>query len=858
MNITNKINHPIWRTVQSKVRLTKELQSLDEIAHNLWWTWNKDALDLFSELDRELWNTCRHNPVLLLQNLSSTRLNEILKDTRLKANIKNVSEQFNNYISRELNKNVPSVAYFSMEYGLANILKIYSGGLGILAGDYLKEASDSCSDITGIGLLYRYGYFTQSISPDGHQVAEYEFQNFEELPIKQVFYDNGRPMVLAVPYPERDVYAYIWQVNIGRVKLYLLDTDNDMNNEFDRPITHQLYGGDWENRIKQEYLLGIGGVLLLDKLKIKKQIYHCNEGHAAFLNIQRLVECIANKGLNFWQALEVVRASGLYTVHTPVAAGHDYFDEGLLYKYFGNYTWRLGISWQELIDLGREHPGSNEKFSMSVFALNTCMQANGVSLLHGKVSRAMFQPIWPGYFTEELHVGHVTNGVHMPTWSARQMKEIYEETFGKDYYEESAKSDIWYKIQNIPDEKLWEARIQLKKRLLTYIGEQIKDGNIKSQMPPSQIFSIIERFNPNALLVGFARRFATYKRAHLLFSDTKRLERLLNNEERPIHFIFAGKAHPNDGAGQDLIKKIVDISMQPEFAGKIIFLENYDMQLAKRLISGVDIWLNTPTRLLEASGTSGEKALMNGVLNFSVLDGWWYEGYREDAGWCLPAEETYSDVSYQNEIDAKTIYYVFEHLILPPYYSKNNKGYSPQWIQYIKNSIKHIAPQYTTKRMINDYIEKFYEPLSVRSKTIIKNDYQKAKELASWKEDTLMKWDKIVVDSIKITNIKGETIPDTPLLLEGNMAIVEIVIDKKDMNGDLGIDLVLTQYDIKKEKHNYISTQEIPMINNKGSKLYFTFQFEMAQSGLYNYLYRLYPKHPNMSHRMDFPLVRWI
>jgi len=858
MNINNKINQPVWRTVQSKVKLTNELQSLDEIAHNLWWSWNKDALELFTDLDNELWMECGHNPVILLQRISPTRLQEIVADKKLMDRIKSVVDLYNDYISKELNHNIPSVAYFSMEYGFNHVLKTYSGGLGILAGDYLKEASDSCVDITGIGLLYRYGYFTQSISPDGHQVAEYEYQNFEDLPIKQLLYENNRPMILAVPFPDRDVYTYIWKVDVGRIQLYMLDTDNEMNSEYDRCITHQLYGGDWENRLKQEYLLGIGGILLLDKLGIKKDIYHCNEGHAAFLNLQRLLDLVETGGLAFWQALEVVRASGLYTVHTPVAAGHDYFEEGLMYKYFGNYPSRLGISWQDLINLGRENPGSDEKFSMSVFALNTCMEANGVSLLHEKVSCAMFQPVWPAYFAEELHVGHVTNGVHMPTWTSRQMKDIYEEIFGQGFYEKNLNADVWNNIYKVPDEQLWEARIQLKKRLLLYIGEQIKKGCIKSQMPPAQVFSMIERFNPNALLVGFARRFATYKRAHLLFTDTKRLAKLLNNEERPIHFIFAGKAHPNDGAGQEIIKKIIDVSHQPEFAGKIIFLENYDMQLAKRLVSGVDIWLNTPTRPLEASGTSGEKALMNGVLNFSVLDGWWYEGYRENAGWCLPAETTYENAEYQNEIDATFIFYIFEHLILPLYYAKNTKGFSPEWIQHIKNSIAHIAPQYTTKRMIDDYIGKYYSRLHDRASMVVKDEYAKAKALSYWKDDVLKKWENVSVDNVSITNAKGENIPETPLLIESEKISIDITVDRKDMDGGLGIDLILTQYDIKKQKHMYVSTQEIPLMREDGSKLNFHLDFEMAQSGLFNYQLRMFPRHPDMSHKMDFPLVRWI
>jgi len=857
-NKVSQANTPSWRTIHSKVKLTEELLPLDEIVHNLWWIRSKEALDMFDELDPDLWRESGNNPVILLQKISHERMQQILKDTALMSRIDSVVRMFQEYMSKEYDKSKPSVAYFSMEYGFTHILKIYSGGLGILAGDYLKEASDSLVDMTGVGLLYRYGYFTQNISPDGHQVAEYEPQNFEELPMKQVFNENGRPMLLAVPYPGRDVYAYIWKVDVGHIQLFLLDTDNDLNSEYDRSITHQLYGGDWENRIKQEYLLGIGGILLLNKLGIKKEVYHCNEGHAAFIAVQRILDLIETKGLTFAEALEVVRASGLYTVHTPVAAGHDYFEEGLLGKYLGSYPARMGISWQEFMDMGREHPGSNERFSMSVFALNTCLEANGVSLLHGRVSRSMFQPVWPGYFAEELHVSHVTNGVHMPSWTAKEMKVLYEQTFGQGFYEDLSNHTIWNKIQDVPDKKLWEVRLQLKKRFLLYVGDQLKEECIKNKISPSRVFSIVEKFNPNALLVGFARRFATYKRAHLLFSDLNRLSKLLNNDKFPIHFIFAGKAHPADGAGQELIKKVIDISRMPEFSGKIMFLENYDMRLAKRLISGVDIWLNTPTRPLEASGTSGEKALMNGVLNCSVLDGWWYEGYREGAGWSLSDQQTYSNTAYQDELDATSIYFLFEYIILPLYYAHNDDGYSPEWIQYIKNSIAHIAPEYTTKRMIDDYIAKFYKPLSLRTGMVKSSNYSKAKELAAWKEDTLAKWDNISVESITVKGLDGSTVSETPLLLEGNPVTVEIVLDKKDVKSDLGIDFVLTKYDIKKDKYMFVSSQEIPLVKEVGTKLYFKMEYTMTESDDFRYSYRLFPKHPDMSHRMDFACVRWL
>lgn len=851
-------NAPNWRSVQTQVRLPQELVPLEKIAHNLWWVWNSEATDLFAELDPELWSASAHNPVILFQKLAYERSEEILRNDELMAKVKNVCTKFEKYMSEEFDPAKTSVAYFSMEYGFSHVLKIYSGGLGVLAGDYLKEASDSHVDLVGVGFLYRYGYFTQSIAPDGQQVANYEPQNFDELPIEQVMNENGNPMILAVPYPGRDIYAHVWAVNVGRIKLYLLDTDIDLNSEFDRPITYQLYGGDWENRMKQEYLLGIGGIYLLNKLGIKKDVYHCNEGHAALINCQRLVDLIEIDKLTFNQALEVVRASGLYTVHTPVPAGHDYFDEGLAGKYLGGFPSRLGITWQEFMDMGREHPGSSEKFSMSTFALNTCQQANGVSYLHGIVSREMFKPIWPGYFAQELHVEYVTNGVHMPTWTAKDMKALYEKNFDKNFYNDQSNHDIWSSIHKVSDESVWNVRMNLKKRLIEYVQEQMKEGWIKNQKAPSEIFSIIDKINPDALLVGFGRRFATYKRAHLLFTDLDRLSKLVNNEKYPIQFLFTGKAHPADGAGQGLIKQIIEISRRPEFFGKIIFLENYDMRLAKRLISGVDVWLNTPTRPLEASGTSGEKAEMNGVLNFSVLDGWWYEGYREDAGWCLTDKRTYDNQAYQDELDASLIYSTFENKILPLYYARNSKGYSPEWIQYIKNSIANIAPEYTTKRMIDDYIKRFYQPLATRSKKVRANSFALAKELAAWKEDTAAKWNDFTVDSINIVGKDVTPLSSGIIFSEGDKAITEIVIDKKDMKGDLGIDCVLVKYNPEKNEETFIRAEPFKLVKREGSKLYFQIELTANITGLSKFSYRVYPVHPDMSHRQDFAYVRWI
>ena len=849
----NNANSPIWKDVYSHSMLPEQLQPLYEMATNLWWVWNHEGAKLFGKIDSELWASTEGNPVLLLQSLSYKRIEEILADDVLMAEIKAVYSIFKDYVDVKPDQTKPSVAYFSMEYGLTNVLKIYSGGLGVLAGDYLKEASDSNIDLTAVGFLYRYGYFTQSLSMDGQQIANYEPQNFNALPLTQVMQANGEPMVLEVPYPGRTVYAHIWKVSVGRVPLYLMDTDIPQNSEWDRSITHQLYGGDWENRMKQEYLLGIGGILMLNKLGIKKQIYHCNEGHAALINAQRLVDFIQNDGLSFNQALEVVRASALYTVHTPVPAGHDYFDEGLFGRYMGEFPGKLGISWQEFIDMGRENPGSNEKFSMSVFALNTCQEANGVSWLHGKVSQRMFAPVWKGYFPDELHVGYVTNGVHMPTWASTEWKRFFAEHFDKKFLKDQSNKKYWEAIQNVTDEDIWSIRKTLKNKLITYIKNQYKTNWLKNQGDPAKVVSILDKINPNALLIGFGRRFATYKRAHLLFTDLDRLAKIVNNEQYPIQFVFTGKAHPADGGGQGLIKHIVEISRRPEFLGKIIFLENYDMRLARHLIAGVDVWLNTPTRPLEASGTSGEKAEMNGVLNFSVLDGWWYEGYKPGAGWALTDKRTYENQQYQDQLDAATIYHTLETEIIPTYYARNSKGYSPEWIQYIKNSMSEIAPDYTMKRMLDDYIDRFYNKLATRSAHLHENGFAEAKAIAAWKEEVAEHWDSFQVESFTCSQ---DLAIDGPVV--GKEYKFDLVIDRHELKGMLGVEMVVTKENPDNHQLELLATEQFKLIKEEGSKLFFELKTTPSEAGLHKMGFRVYPVNKELPHRMDFAFVRWI
>ena len=848
----NNVNEPNWKVMNVKSNLPGSLKKLDEIAQNLWWVWNSEAKNMFRAIDAQAWIEANSNPVQLLNILSYEKLVSLGNDAEFIAKLNKIYADFETYINTPLRKDKPSVAYFSMEYGLTEVLKIYSGGLGVLAGDYLKEASDCAIDMTAIGFLYRYGYFTQTLSVDGQQIPVYEAQNFNNLPIKQVKDANDQPLVVEVPYPDRIVYAYLWKVSVGRIALYLLDTDNEMNSEFDRPITHQLYGGDWENRMKQEIMLGIGGIHALKKLGIEKQVYHCNEGHAALINVQRLVDLVAG-GLTYAQALEVVRSTSLYTVHTPVPAGHDSFTEELFGKYMSEYPSKLQLTWDEFIDMGREHPGDhNEKFSMSVFACNTCQEVNGVSWLHGKVSQEMFNPIWKGYFPEELHVNYVTNGVHLPTWTASEWKAVYEKYFTKDFYNDQSNLKIWQKVYDIPDQEIWDTRMYMKKRLVNFIRAQFSENWLKNQGDPSRIVSIIESINPNALIIGFGRRFATYKRAHLLFTDLERLERIVNDPVRPVQFLYTGKAHPADGGGQGLIKRIIEISRMPQFLGKVIFLENYDMRLAKRLISGVDIWLNTPTRPLEASGTSGEKAQMNGVLNFSVLDGWWLEGYVKGAGWALTEKRTYENQEHQDQLDAATIYSILENEIIPLYFKKEEQGYSPEWIQYIKNSIAQITPRYTTKRMIDDYIEKFYTKLASRSAVLKENKFEKAKEIAAWKETMAQGWDAIEVINANFP----EKLIHNPQV--GEDYELDVVLDVKDLKyKGVGVEMVVTRSG-ENNKDILYDVEELQLVKSEGTKLYFNIDYQMNRAGSFKYAFRMFPKNEDLPHRMDFCFVRWI
>jgi phosphorylase/glycogen(starch) synthase len=839
---------PLWRKFEVQTSMPERFKCLINMSLNQWWTWNYKASEMFKYINPELWRSHRYNPVTFLEEIPWSRMNELEKDGNFTRLYDEACEDFHAYMKEGENKKSPKIAYFSMEYGFNDNVKIFSGGLGILAGDYLKEASDTNTDIVGIGLLYRYGYFKQKISVYGEQHAEYIPQNFDKMPILPVRDKTGEQIKIMVHLPGRNVYAKIWEVKIGRISLYLLDTDVDLNQDQDRNITSQLYGGDLEFRFKQEMILGIGGIRALHAMDIRPDIYHCNEGHAAFIGLERLRILRTKRNLSFDQALEIIRASTLFTTHTPVPAGHDKFDESLMRVYMAHYPERLKITWEQMMTLGKLHP--DEKFSMSYLAANVSQEINGVSKLHGAVSQDMFKDLWKGYFAEENHVGYVTNGVHYQSWTAKDWKILYENEFGKEFLNDLSNVDYWKKIHNVDNAKIWQIRQKQRTKLVNYVKDKVRENWIRRYEDPKNIVNILENIDENVLTIGFARRFATYKRGDLLLRNLERLSRILNNAKMPVQILFAGKAHPNDKAGQDLIKKIIEISKSNEFLGKIIFIEDYDIRLAKKLVQGVDIWLNTPTRPQEASGTSGMKAVMNGALHFSVLDGWWVEGYRENAGWALPAEKVYENQEFQNELDTQTIYNMLENEIVPLFYKRGEDGIPHDWISFIKNSIGEIAPQFTTKRMIDDYHERFYSKLHERNLKMRENDYALAIKLAAWKNNVKRIWDSIEIVSASFPDYEKK-----PMSTNENFT-GEIEIDIKQLQPeDIGVEVVLTHQGNTDE--TVFAKFCAELVSYKNNIARFRIEGTPKKPGFYNYAIRIFAKNDDLPYQQDSGLVMW-
>lgn len=844
---------PTWQRMMIEKTLPKRLHPLEELSRNLWWSWTLGARDLFEYIDKDLWVEVDRNPIAMLDKLPMERLLELENDAPFLEKLDAVYTQFKDYMNEKPDPKAPKIAYFSMEYGLHHTLKIYSGGLGILAGDYLKEASDKNVPMVAVGLLYRYGYFTQRLSAQGAQEATYEAQNFFKLPISAVRDDDGSWVTVQVAFPGRTLSARVWRCQVGRTALYLLDADYEANIDEDRQVTHYLYGGDWENRLKQEILLGVGGIRALVKMGIKQDVYHCNEGHAAFIGIERIRNLIARKKLSFSEALEVIRSSSLFTTHTPVPAGHDAFPESMIRQYMSHYPDVLGITWEQYINLGKVNPNDpNERFSMSVLACNLSQEVNGVSWLHGEVSKEILGNMWPGYFKNELHIGYVTNGVHFPTWAASNMRRLYSRYFPKGFEGHNYDIAEWQKVYDISDEELWSERMFLKNRLIKTIKRRYANPNLVRLDSPRQIVQISDRLKPDVLTIGFARRFATYKRAYLLFTNLDRLSAIVNNKEHPVQFIFAGKAHPNDKPGQDLIKRIVEVSSMPQFVGKIIFLQNYDMELARRMVQGVDVWLNTPTRPLEASGTSGEKCVMNGVMQFSVLDGWWVEGYKEGAGWALPMEQTFEDKGHQDELDAEMIYSTIEEQIVPKYYARNKEGVPTEWVASIKKCIADIASNFTTNRMLTDYEERFYNKLAERKHKMISGNYVMAREIAAWKRKVSAAWDNVRVLDVQRAQVDKEA------MLVGAKYRFEVTLDLAGLAPeDIGVELVVAKPIVPSQPANVDYSVQLAQTEVEGDKATYALDYVPKRTGIFDVALRIYPKNPHLPHRMDFALVKW-
>ncbi|MGI6718791.1 MAG: alpha-glucan family phosphorylase [Bacteroidales bacterium] len=842
---------PLWRKIYVNQELPKSLSALKEISNNLWWSWNYNAIELFESINKEKWEKYNKNPITLLNSLSSKEFEKLEKDKNFISKLNVVYTEFQEYINQP-KKSENSIAYFSMEYGLENNLKIYSGGLGVLAGDYLKEMSDQNQNVIAIGLLYKYGYLSQKLSPFGDQININELQNYNQLPVNQVKNKDGEQVYIKIALPARTMYAKAWVVNVGRIPLYLLDTDIELNRDDDRNVTYQLYGGDNENRFKQELLLGVGGVRLLRQINLYPTIYHLNEGHAAFAGLERLREYVQDKRLTFHQSMELVRSSALFTTHTSVPAGHDAFPEDLLRTYIPHYPARIGCTWEKLMSLGKVNPNNkNEKISMSLLAIRTCQEVNGVSKDHCKVTQNMFSNLYKGFYPNELYISYVTNGVHYPTWTAKEWQKLHKNTFGSSFINNQSDEYYWNNIYSVNDAEIWQTKNVLRKKLIDYLKVRLQSEMQSRSESPKYILKVNKTLSENKLTIGFARRFATYKRAHLLFKNLDRLSKIVNNPDFPVQFLFSGKAHPADKAGQDLIKKIIEISRKEEFIGKIVFIENYDMELSKILIPGCDVWLNTPTRPLEASGTSGMKAVMNGTLNLSVLDGWWIEGYQRDSGWALMKEKTYTNQEYQDILDSETIYLLLENEIIPSFYERDNNNIPNKWTYYIKNNFAKIAPHFTMSRMGNDYFRKFYNKLIERTILFNKDNFSKAEEYAIWKKQIKYSWNNIEVVNINI--------PHNKVFKTGDKFEVSITLQINGYKPDnLAIDVILNNNKNKDSENNYSYKYKMKFCEQIGNTVKYKISEIIQNPGVFDIAIRVRPNNELMPYIQDLSLVKYI
>ena len=851
----------VFNRITVNPQLPKRIGRITEIANNLWWSWNTEFLRLFKIIDIDLWERCNKNPVKFLKLVDQEKLENASKDVTFVKEYDKIVDNFDAYMNSKntwFNSKYPAnrndlIAYFSAEYGLDQTIAIYSGGLGILSGDHLKSASDLGIPLVAVGLLYKNGYFNQIIDRYGMQRPEYRDLDLYDLPINPVKDLDGNDLMLYIKFPKRRIYLKVWEINVGRIKLYLMDSDIDINNDEDRDTTARLYGGDQEMRIRQEIILGMGGVNLLRRLGLTPTVYHMNEGHSAFLNLELIKNTIKEKQVSFDVARDIASSKTVFTTHTPVPAGNDIFPTGLVEKYFKDFWPRLGLTREEFLKLGMKPcEGLEPGFNMGIFALKIAGKKNGVSKLHGEVSRELFADVWPHIAPSESPITYVTNGVHTCTWLAPKLKELYNKYLIPYWQDNIHENSVWEKIKTIPDDKLWEVHLERKAKLLALVKENVTKRLRREGVSYDEINEMTSKLNPNALTIGFARRFATYKRATLIFKDLERITQILNDENRPVQLIFAGKAHPADREGAELIKYIHEISMKPQFKGKIFILENYNIEISRYMVSGVDVWLNNPRRPMEASGTSGQKASVNGVVNFSILDGWWAEGYNQKNGWSIGTNKEYASYEEQDIADSESIYYTLENKIIPTYYNKDKDGISKTWMEYMKNSIISTGGQYSTARMLVDYTNKLYIPLCNLTKKYY-NDLDRVTEFDSWKASMYANWKDIQIEQVE-NNADNITV-DAGAEIDVRCAVTLPNIDPNSIR-------VEVYYGKFLENGTVQDVQIIPMKmegkEEENKKYYYVAKIKLTTGGNYGYSFRVMPQNEMILDSENMDLVKWI
>ncbi|MGK7909406.1 MAG: alpha-glucan family phosphorylase [Synechococcus sp.] len=883
------------RTFRITPYLPEVLVPLQQLAHNMQFSWNGESRRLFQRMDPQLWEDCQHNPVKLLGSLPQQRLNELKADEGFLAHMQRVQQQLQAYLDASTwyqqvrgDRQVEGecYAYFSAEFGISDCMPIYSGGLGILAGDHLKSASDLGLPLVGVGLLYQKGYFRQYLNPDGWQQERYPINDFYNMPLELQLHKDGSEIRIRVDYPNRAVFARIWRAQVGRVPLYLLDTNLDINSQYDQDITDELYGGDKDIRIHQEMMLGIGGVLALEALGIKPTLFHMNEGHSAFLGLERIRHLMVD-GLSFTTAFQVAKSSQIFTTHTPVPAGIDLFPPDKIDYYLGKYYKAFGLSREQFMGLGRENTGDfNAPFSMAVLAINTASFVNGVSQLHGQVARQMFGNLWQDLPSEEVPIGAITNGIHCRTWVGSDVQDLYDRYLGSRWSQALPSDPTWDKVDGLPDEELWRTHERCRANLVDFTRQRLHAQLEAQGASPPELAKALEILDPKALTIGFARRFATYKRATLLLRDRDRLIKLLTNKDMPLQIIFAGKAHPKDTPGKELIRDIVQFARQENVRHRIVFIEDYDMHITSLMVAGADMWLNTPLRPREASGTSGMKAAANGLLNLSILDGWWAEADYHKTGWPIGRGEEYSDRDYQDAVESTSIYDLLEHEIVPSFYERDGDGLPREWIKQMKNSIRMNVPLFSTQRMVQDYAERAYFPISGYFDRMQADNYRPAQELVDWQDRLLANWYhieivKVDVEPLKPLSIKADTlaglsgtaptasVATAPVATEavGAEAVSVLAIgDPVEVTAHIQLGQLLAG-DIQVEVYCGPVDETGEIREGKGEPLVFTHmegaravyrgKVQYDRSGLQGLALRLLPHHPDLHDRLEMRLVRW-